>query len=339
MEIREYMNKLINGDILRKEEAKSLMEDIIAGKLNNSQIASILTSLKIRGENKDEIIGFSEAMRENANKLNLKEYSIDTCGTGGDGMGTFNISTLVSIITSAGGVNVAKHGNRSISSKSGSADIFTGLGYNIEMDKELAEKSLEETGFAFIFAPKYNKSMKNVATVRRELGIRTVFNLMGPIIHPGNIKGQMVGIYDSDITNLYAEVLKSSGRERAMVVHGNDGLDEISITTTTKVSELKDGEIKDYILDPREYGFKFYSEDHIKGGSPSENIEIMMDILNGKKGAKRDITVLNSGAALYVGRAAGSYREGIELAEEILDSGRGLKKLNDIIEYNRELNK
>lgn len=331
MEVKEILDKLTKGEKLKKDESKKFMENIIEGKLKDSQIASMLTALKMRGESKEEILGFVEAMRNSSNKLKLNDYTIDTCGTGGDEKGTFNISTLVSIISSAGGIKVAKHGNKSVSSQSGSADVLTELGYNIEMSKEEAEKDIEEKNFAFIFAPNYNKSMKNVLHIRKELGFRTVFNLMGPLIHPGNIKGQMVGIYDPDITRLYAEVLRDCGREIAMVVHGNDGLDEISICDTTKVSELKDGFIRDYILDPRDYGFKLYNEKDIKGGTPKENMELMLDILNGKKGPKRDITVLNSAAALYVGRAVSSYEEGIKFAEDLLDSGKALEKLKEIL--------
>lgn len=337
MIIREMLEKVIKGERLNKFESKLFMEKIIKGEMKDSQIASVITVLKMRGEDKEEILGFVEAMRNNSNKLHLEDYTIDTCGTGGDGKGTFNISTLVSVISAAAGVKVAKHGNRSVSSKSGSADILSELGYNIELEKKDAERSIREKDFAFIYAPKYNQSMKNVSGVRKELGIRTVFNLMGPLIHPGDIKGQMVGVYDPKITKLYAEVLKSCGRERAIVVHGNEGLDEISISTTTTVSELRDGEIKDYILDPREYGFKYYPEESIAGGTPKENMKIMFDILNGEKGARRDIIVLNSAAALYVGKAVDDYKSGIELAEEILDSGKALKKLEDILEYSKGL--
>lgn len=335
MDMKSILDKLTTGQGLSIEESKGIMEMIIAGELKDSQIASIVTSMKMRGETKEEIIGFVQAMRANADKLTLDEYTIDTCGTGGDGKGTFNISTLVSLIAAAAGIKVAKHGNRSISSKSGSADVLSQLGYNIDLPKEIAEESIRENDFAFIFAPNYNQSMRNVANVRKELGIRTVFNLMGPLIHPGDIKGQMVGIYDGNITNLYAEVLKMCGRERAMVVHGEDGLDEITVTTTTKVSELKDGKIIDYIIDPRDYGIELSPIEDILGGTAEENLAIMFDILKGNKGAKRDIVVLNSAAALYVGKAVDSYRDGIELAKEIIDSGKGLEKLNEIVESNK----
>lgn len=335
MEIKEIIQKLVLGNKLTKEEAKQCMESIIKGELKDSQITAIIMALKLRGEDKEEVLGFVEAMRNEADKLALDDYTIDTCGTGGDGKGTFNISTLVSIISAAGGVKVAKHGNGSVSSKSGSADVLSALGYNIDLPKADAEKSIAEKGFAFIFAPKYNQSMKNVANIRKELGVRTVFNLMGPLIHPGDIKGQMVGIYDVNLMPLYIEVLKLVGRERAMVVHGNDGLDEISISTTTNVYELKDGVITNYILDPKDYGFDYQPEDAIKGGTPEENKEIMFQILKGEKSAKRDIVILNSAAALYVGKVVDSYEEGIKKAIEIIDSGLGLKKLEEILEYNK----
>lgn len=335
--VKQLLEDIMAGRSLAKEDAEKVMQGIIDGKLTQAQIAGILVALKMKGENIEEIIGFVNAMRNNAIKFELDSYAIDTCGTGGDGKGTFNISTLVSVIAAAGGVKVAKHGNRSISSKSGSADVLTELGYDIEMSQEDAERCLEDTGFVFLFAPKYNQSMKNAAPVRKELGIRTVFNLMGPLIHPGDIKGQMIGIYDGELTHLVAEVLEMCGRERAMVVHGNDGLDEISISTTTKVSELRDGEIKDYVLDPRDYGFELAPIEAVEGGTPSDNMAIMYDILKGEKSPKRDIVVLNSAAALYVGKAVDSFEEGIKMAGDIIDSGKGLRKLEEIVEYNKGL--
>ena len=338
MEVKDIVKIVSSGQNMDMELSKKFMEKVIAGEVTDSQISAVIIAIKMRGACKEEILGFLHAMRSSSDKLKLDGYTIDTCGTGGDGKGTFNISTLVSLIATAGGVKVAKHGNRGVSSKSGSADVLSKLGYNIDLSKESAEKSIREQGFAFIYAPKYNQSMKNVANTRRDLGVRTIFNLMGPLIHPGDIKGQMVGIYDGNMTNIYAEVLKSCGRERAMVVYGEDGLDEITITTNTKVSELKDGKITNYIIDPRKYGFKLASHESIMGGTPEDNMRIMFEILEGEKNPKRDITILNSAAALYIGKAVRTYEEGIELSKYIIDSGKGLDKLNEIIEYNKGVN-
>lgn len=330
---KQSLNDILEGKHFSTVEAKSLMDFIMEGSLTDSQIAALLIALRVKGETVEEITGFARSMIENAKKVNVDNYSIDTCGTGGDGGKTFNISTAVSIVTSAAGVTVAKHGNRAVSSKSGSADVLMELGFNINVDPHIAESCLNEKGMAFLFAPNYHTAMKNVAPVRSELGIRTIFNLLGPLSNPADIKGQMVGIYDGNLTNTIANVLLNLGRERALVVHGGDGLDEITTTTTTKVSEVRDGKVVDYLIHPEQFGIKLAKAKDIEGGESKENAQIILDIFNGKKGPKRDIVVINTAASLYVGKVVDDLKDGVRLAEEIIDSGVALDKLNELREY------
>ena len=251
-----------------------------------------------------QILGAVKALRDNLIPVKIEDttHLIDTCGTGGDGSKTFNISTAVAIIAASGGAKVAKHGNRAVSSKSGSADVLTELGIKIDFDEIQSKKIIEENGMAFLFAPKYNGAMKNVAKERKELGTRTIFNLIGPLSNPAPLTGQLMGVYDGALIETAGEVLLNLGLERAMVVYGDDGLDEITTTTTTNVCEVKDGKIITYKLDPEKLGFKKATLEDIKGGDAKENSEIILSVLKGEKGAPRDIVVLNSGAALYVAK-------------------------------------
>ncbi|KNF08137.1 anthranilate phosphoribosyltransferase TrpD [Gottschalkia purinilytica] len=334
----QSLNKILQKENLTETDAKLVMDTIMEGKLSNSQIAALLIGLRMKGETVEEIAGFATSMKENAQKFDIGSYAIDTCGTGGDGGKTFNISTAVSIVTAAGGVSVVKHGNKAVSSKSGSADVLLQLGFNIDMEPNIAKNCLEKNGMTFLFAPKYHLAMKNVAPIRGELGIRTIFNLLGPLSNPADIKGQVVGIYDGNLTNIIANVLLKLGRERALVVHGNDGLDEITTTTTTKISEVINGEVIDYTLSPEQFNMRLSTIEELSGGDAKENAEIILDIFKGEKGAKRDIVVLNSGAALYVGKVASSLEEGVILAEKIIDSGKAYRKLNELVDYNRRCN-
>jgi anthranilate phosphoribosyltransferase len=334
---KEMINRILDGYTLSTEEAKELMNYMVSGELTQSQMSAILVALKIRGETIEEISGFVMAMREKAETVKVDSYAIDTCGTGGDGKNTFNISTLVAIIASAAGVPVLKHGNKSISSKSGSADVLREIGFDIEMTREQTEKCFRENDMAFLFAPNYHSSMKNVASVRTELGIRTVFNILGPLINPGEVKSQVLGVYDSSLTLVMAEVLRKTGSERAMILHGSDGLDEITISGKTKVAELKDGVITEYEIDPRDYGIDISPLESVSGGDARENAVIMKEILEGKKGPQRDIVILNSAAALYIGKAAKNFEEGVEIAKEIIDSGKAMNKLEKLIKYSEGL--
>ena len=330
------IEQLLLGENLSDIQAKELMDLIMSGKLTDSQVSAVLIALRTKGETVEEITGFARAMKEKSRRVNVCDYSIDTCGTGGDGKDTFNISTAVSIVTSAGGVSVVKHGNRAVSSKSGSADVLIELGFNIEIDPAQAEKCLKEKGMTFLFAPNYHSAMKNVAGIRRELGIRTVFNMLGPLSNPADVKGQVLGVYDGKLTGTIANVLLKLGRERALVVHGDDGLDEITTTTTTTVSEVRDGVVTGYKINPEELGISLAQPEDLEGGDAKDNAKIILDIFNGIKGPKRDIVVINSAAALYVGKKVDSLQDGVKLAEEIIDQGLAINKLNELIEYSKE---
>lgn len=335
---KDYTEKLINRENLSRCEAREAMKEIMSGELNESQMSSFLACLRMKGETIDEILGFVDAIRGYDKEFNIDDfYAIDTCGTGGDGGKTFNISTAVAIIVASAGVKVVKHGNRAVSSKSGSADVLGQLGLDIQIPEEQSKGCLDDTNMTFLFAPQYHKAMKNVAQVRKNLGFRTVFNMLGPIINPAAIRGQMMGIYDGRFTEIIAEVLSNLGRERAMVVHGDDGLDEISISTGTKVSEVKDGKIITYHIEPEDFGFNKTSIDEVAGGTAEENSKIIIDILKGVKGAKRNIVVLNAAAALYVGKAVDSLKDGVKMAEELIDSGKAYESLEKIVSYHKNV--
>lgn len=332
------ISKISNNENLSEEEARVYMNKIMSGGVCQSQVGGFLMGLKMKGETIDEITGCARAMRENAVQIKLNsEYAIDTCGTGGDGGKTFNISTAVALIAATAGIKVAKHGNRAVSGKSGSADVLEELGFELSLEPEKVKLCIDEACMGFIFAPKHHSAMKNVAGVRKELGIRTIFNILGPLTNPAFVQGQVLGVYDEKLTNTIAQVLLKLGSKRAMVVHGNDGLDEITTTTTTKVSEVREGKVFGYLLDPQEYGFRLTKLEDISGGDARENARIILDVLKGKKGPKRDIVVLNSAAALYIGKATGSIKEGVDYAKELIDSGAVYKKLNQLLDYNRSL--
>ncbi|MFZ5987172.1 MAG: anthranilate phosphoribosyltransferase [Bacillota bacterium] len=332
--LKSAISKLVEGKNLSEQEIIETLNCIMDGDATQAQIGSFITALRIKGETIEEITGCARVMREKADRINPEvEYYIDTCGTGGDGSNTFNISTAAAFVASAGGVSVAKHGNRSISSRSGSADVLEGFGINISLSPDQVKECIEKVGIGFMFAPAFHKSMKHAAGPRRELGIRTIFNILGPLTNPANAKGQVLGVFNERLTESMANVLLNLGLERAMVIHGLDGMDEITTTTSTKVSEVRDGKVLNYELDPKTYGFKLASKDDLMGGDAKENSDIICSIFKGEKGPKRDIVVLNSAAALYVGKAADSIEDGIKAAEDIIDTGRALKKLNELKEF------
>jgi anthranilate phosphoribosyltransferase len=276
-------------------------------------------------------------MREKADRITPQVgYCIDTCGTGGDGSNTFNISTAAAIVASAGGITVAKHGNRSVSSRSGSADVLEALGVNISLTPEQVKESIEKVGIGFMFAPTFHKSMKHAAGPRRELGIRTIFNILGPLTNPANAKGQVLGVFDKRLTEPLANVLLNLNVESAMVIHGMDGMDEITTTDATMVSELKAGKVVNYEISPEKYGLKRASKDELVGGDSAKNAEIIISIFSGEKGPKRDIVLINAAAALYVGKIADSLESGIEIAGAAIDSGKVLKKLNELKEFTQK---
>jgi len=325
------ISKIISNQNLTEKEAYTFMNGIMKGEATEAQIGGFLVGLRMKGETIEEITGCAKAMRDNARRINLiSDYAIDTCGTGGDGGKTFNISTASAIIASAGGVKVAKHGNRAVSSQSGSADVLTELGININIEPEDAASLIEAKGMAFLFAQSYHSAMKNVAAPRREIGTRTIFNILGPLTNPAFVKGQMLGIFSKDLTNPVAQVLGKLGSERALVVHGKDGLDEITTTDFTYVSELKDGIVTDYKIYPEEFGIKRTILKNISGGSANDNAGIILNILKGNKGPQRDIVLINTAAALYIGKKCDTLKDGVLMAGELIDSGKALRQFEEL---------
>ncbi|WP_368487788.1 anthranilate phosphoribosyltransferase [Clostridium sp. BJN0013] len=332
--LSEAMREVLSGKDLSESQSEKVMQNIMKGQESSALIAGFLIALKMKGESISEITGCAKAMRNMAVPVKLKsEYAIDTCGTGGDGGKTFNISTAAAIIAAAAGIKVAKHGNKAVSSKSGSADVLKEMGININLEKCKVEDCIDNVGMGFLFAPMYHSAMKNVASIRKELGVRTIFNILGPLTNPAFVKGQLIGVYDRKLLEPVAKTLLNLGCERAMVVHGGDGLDEITTTTVTYVCEVKDGEIKKYTLSPEDFGIKTTFYKNIAGGTAEENAAIIMDILKGKTGPERDIVVINSAAAIYIGKKAGDLKEGILRANEIIDSGKAYAKYEEILNY------
>jgi anthranilate phosphoribosyltransferase len=301
------------------------------GEVTDSHLAAFLTALHMKGETVAEIVGAARVMRAKAEKLNIKSTPlVDTCGTGGDGADTFNISTASALVTAGAGVNVAKHGNRAVSSRSGSADVLKCLGVNLDANLATVQRCVDEAGLGFLFAPLMHKAMKHAGGVRKELGFRTIFNLLGPLTNPANAQAQVLGVFDVKWVQPLAEVLRDLGCSRALVVHGSDGLDEITLTGVSQVTELKNGEVTSYSLDPGELGFEYCASDDLKGGTPEENAAIIQEILNGEKGPKRDIVVVNSAAAIYVAGKADSLDLAVQLAVNSIESGKARDKLQDL---------
>ncbi|WP_084781238.1 MULTISPECIES: anthranilate phosphoribosyltransferase [Paenibacillus] len=330
----EALGRLIGGGSLSREEAGSVMRLIMEGEATSAQIGAIVTALRMKGETVDEISGFAEVMRSYSDRVSTtRDGLLDTCGTGGSGIHKFNISTSSSIIAAAAGVRVAKHGNRAMSGKAGSADVLEALGVNISLTAVQAAECLEEIGICFMFAQLYHPSLRHAAVPRRELGVRTIFNMLGPLTNPAGADRQLLGLYDRSRTESVARVLGGLGLKRAMVVSSYDGLDEISISAATQVSELaEDGTIRTYDLTPESLGLRRWPLEAISGGSPADNAEIIRAIFDGEEtGAYRDIVLLNAGACIYVGDKAQSLEEGVELARRIIDGGAAAAKLQQLI--------
>lgn len=337
--VKDALNLLIEGRNLSREQARFVMAELMEGKASPSQIGSLLTLLRMKGETIDEIAGFAETMREKANRVETRSFELlDTCGTGGDGANTFNISTASAIVAAAGGVRVAKHGNRAMSSQSGSADVLEALGVDISLDQAKAEQCLDRVGICFMFAQLYHQSMKHVAVPRRELGFRTVFNMLGPLTNPAGADRQLMGVYDRNRTEVLAFVLRELKVARALVVASFDGLDEISISDQTQVTELKGGTISSYTITPEDLGLQTHPIEAISGGTAAENAAMIRAIFNGEKGARRDVVLANAGACLYITGHCNNLREGVQLATEVVDSGRAAQKLQQLIDCTGELN-
>lgn len=337
--MENILNKLIKKENLTQEEMEFAMNEIMDGNVSDIVLSSFLTALKIKGETIEEITGGATVMRARASHLNCNsDYGVDIVGTGGDGHHTFNISTASSFILAAAGVTVVKHGNRSVSSQCGSADVLEALGVNISMTPIHVQECVNQIGFGFLFAPNFHLAMRHATKVRKELGFRTIFNMLGPLTNPAQAKGFCLGVFDENLTEVYAKVLKNLGAERALVVHGMDGMDEITVSDRTKVTELNNGEIKTYYIEPSDFGMKLSSLDEIKGGDAKVNSDILRGLLKGEiKGAKLDILLLNSGASLYVGKKANSLEEGVKLARTLIESGLAYEKLKEIVAYSKEM--
>jgi anthranilate phosphoribosyltransferase len=333
--MKEEIKKIVDGKDLTREEAALSMDTIMRGDATPSQIAAFITALRMKGETIDEITGFAEKMREHAiNIFPHQKNLVDTCGTGGDVSGTFNISTVSAFVAAGAGVAIAKHGNRSVSSKCGSADVLEALGVKIDIEPKKVEECINSVGIGFIFAPTFHKAMRFAMPSRKEIGIRTVFNILGPLTNPARASAQVLGVFNPDLTETMARVLGNLGVKQALVVHGMDGLDEISISDKTKVSHLNLGKVENYQIKPEDFGIHKAGKDEIKGGSANENAQIALEILKGKeKGPKRNIVVLNAAAAIFVGSKAKDLKQGYKLAQESIDSGRAYKKLEAMINF------
>lgn len=328
--IKAAINMLVNNVSLSETEMAECMKEIMEGMATDAQIGAFLTALRIKGETIEEITGAARIMREKAITIKAPDGVLDTCGTGGDMSHTFNISTTTSIVVSACGVPVAKHGNRSVSSQSGSADVLEALGIKIDLPPEKVEECLFGTGFGFLFAPVFHPAMKHAIGPRREMGIRTVFNILGPLTNPAGAKRQLLGVFADSLTETLAMVLGNLGAVDAMVIHGKDGLDEISISDKTKVSRFKDGKVENSFIAPEDFGIERRKSDSIRGGNKEENALITLSILRGERGPRRDIVLINSAAALMVSGKAGDFRTALAMAADAIDSGRASKKLEEV---------
>ena len=337
--IKEAIIKIVNKEDLSFDEAYAVMNEIMNGETTPTQNAAFLAALSTKSakaETTGEIAGCAKAMREHATHVNTNFDLFEIVGTGGDNAGSFNISTTSAIVAAAGGMKVSKHGNRAASSKCGTADCLEALGVNIEEDPAKCRELLEKVGICFFFAQKYHNSMKYVGAIRKELGFRTVFNILGPLTNPAHPKRQLLGVYDEYLIEPLAKVLMELGVKRGMVVYGMDKLDEISLSAPTKVCEIKDGSLHTYEIKPEDFGLSRCKKEDLAGGDPKENAAITLSILNGEKGAKRDAVLLNAGAALYIGEKAKSMQEGINLAARLIDSKKALKVLEDFIKVSNE---
>ena len=335
---REYLNRIIRRIDLSDTQMSQMISDILTGTIPDTQIAAFMAALATKGETFEELAGAAQAMRRHAVRIHCNAGTvIDTCGTGGDGLNTFNISTTTAFVVAGCGVTVAKHGNRSVSSKCGSADVLEGLGVNLNTDPEIVEEAIGEIGIGFLFAPKYHGAMRFAAKARKETGIRSIFNMLGPLCNPAGANCQLLGVYAPELTEMFAQALNKLGTRRAFVVHGHDGLDEISVCAPTRISELNEGTIKTYDITPEEFFGESADENDLLGGDVADNVAITRNILEGReKGPKRNVVLLNSAAALVAAGNADSIRTGLKLAEQSIDSGKAMEKLTALAEYTQK---
>ena len=322
MEIKKFKNKLFSQQDLTSEESMHLFELIMSGKLSEIDITAILTSLKLKGETKDEILGATKIMRSKSMKISSSVNTVDTCGTGGDMSDTLNISTAASLVAASCGIKIAKHGNKSVSSKSGSADMLENIGYKFSDDPKIIENQLNRNNFCFMFAQYHHSAMKYVINIRKTLGTRTIFNLLGPLTNPANATNQLLGVYDKKWLNTHCEVLKELGSNNVMIVHGVDGLDEITLSQNTHICELKNQTIHNYILDPREIGYDYISLEEIKGGDPQYNAKCFLKMIDGNFNQFQNIVELNAGAAIYLAGKCSNIKEGAIIANKTISEGK-----------------
>jgi anthranilate phosphoribosyltransferase len=349
MQIVEGIQRVVEGKHLSRLEAESVMNEIMSGKATNAQIASFLTALRMKCETVEELIGFARVIRAKASMIRPRgasedggsrgdrEMLVDTCGTGGDAAGTFNISTTSAFVVAGAGIRVAKHGNRSVSSACGSADVMEALGVRVNLKAEAVAQCIDEVGIGFLFAPIMHEAMRYVSVARREMKIRTVFNLLGPICNPAGAKAQVLGVYDEDLTETMAQVLCELGSDHALVVHGSDGLDEITISGESKISEAKDGEVRTYYVTPEDLEIDRAPLSAVQGGDARKNAAIIREILSGREGPRQNIVLLNAAAALVASDKTTNLREGIQFARESIRSGNALSRLEELIALTQRL--
>ncbi len=338
--IKEAIAQLVERKDLTAKTAEAVMNQIMSGEVKESQLAAFLTALRMKGETVEEIIGCARAMRAKVNTIKPKAANlVDTCGTGGDKSHTFNISTTAAFVVAGVGIPVAKHGNRAVSSKCGSADLMTALGVKIQLEPKQVADCIDSVGIGFMFAPTFHPAMKYAIGPRREMGIRTIFNILGPLTNPAGARAQVLGVFNADLTEVLAKVLGSLGSEHVFVVHGMDGTDEISITGETQISELNKGTVKTYFVKPEDFGIKKVSLKDITASSIEENVNLTMEVLEGKKCPARDVVVLNAAAGIVVGDKAASLKEGIKMAEGSIDSGQARQKLDELKKFTSAIQK
>ncbi len=338
MGFKETLGQLLERQDLTHEAMLGVMHQVMGGELTQAQIAAFLIALRAKGETVDEIAAAAMVMRELSIKVDIEDsaHLIDTCGTGGDGIQTFNVSTVSAFVAAAAGAKVAKHGGRSVSSTCGSADVLEALGVNVNQTPQQVAASVNEIGIGFMFAPNHHSAMKHAAPVRRELGVRTLFNLLGPMTNPANAHRQVMGVFDQSLTTKLAKVLQQLGSEHVLVVHGADGMDEISFTGDTFVAELKNGQVTEYLMNPAQWGLALHDVKDIQIQNAEESKAMILAVLNGKPGAARDIVLLNAGAAIYVSGLVDTMQAGIEKAAAVIDSGAALQKLHQLISYSNQ---
>jgi anthranilate phosphoribosyltransferase len=336
--IREAISTVVSGTDLSRSEARDVMREIMRGEATQAQIGSFLTALRIKGETIDEIAGCAEAMKESAVRIRTKRDDlVDTCGTGGDGSGTFNVSTTVAFVAAGAGLAVAKHGNRSVSSQCGSADLLQALGVNLELGPVQVGQCIDEVGIGFLFAPLFHPAMKHAIGPRREIGLRTIFNVLGPLTNPAGARRQVLGVYDGSLTDALANALVALGCDHALVVHGADGLDELSTTGPSRIAEARNGTVNVYSLDPERFGLSRARVGDLSGGSGEDNAALTQALLDGERGPRRDIVLLNAAAVLVVGGKAKDISEGMAVAVEAIDSGAARRALDSLVEFSRSV--